>query len=144
MLRFLVFVICGCALAQVKRIPPPGIVISEADRADLTAALTKLKPRFDSSLDLQIRWKAVDWALRYNEFFKPEDVAKARQILDEAFGQAGLIVHGFQSEIDDSVQPYGLVIPPSYSPNAKGKWRLDVWLHGRATRPQSSPSSMTA
>ena len=29
------------------------------------------------------------------------------------------------------MQPYGLVVPPSYSPNAPHRWRLDTWFHGR-------------
>src|SRR2546430_8846132 len=30
-----------------------------------------------------------------------------------------------------SVQPYGLVIPSSFSPTAPHRWRLDAWFHGR-------------
>jgi dienelactone hydrolase len=29
------------------------------------------------------------------------------------------------------VQPYGLVVPPSYHPGTAHKFRLDFWLHGR-------------
>ena len=43
----------------------------------------------------------------------------------------GLVVRGYISKIDHSVQPYGLVIPPSYSPTAPHRWRLDAWFHGR-------------
>ena len=43
----------------------------------------------------------------------------------------GLVVRGYISKIDKSVQPYGLVVPPSYSPNAPHRWRLDTWFHGR-------------
>ena len=38
---------------------------------------------------------------------------------------------GFISKIDDSVQPYGLVIPTGFDPTASTLLRLDVWLHGR-------------
>ncbi len=41
------------------------------------------------------------------------------------------MVRGYISKIDHSVQPYGLVVPPSYSPNAPHRWRLDAWFHGR-------------
>ena len=44
----------------------------------------------------------------------------------------GLVVRGYISKIDQSVQPYGLVVPPSYSPNAPHRWRLDAWFHGRS------------
>jgi hypothetical protein len=29
------------------------------------------------------------------------------------------------------VQPYGLVVPPSFGPDQPHKWRLDAWFHGR-------------
>ena len=39
---------------------------------------------------------------------------------------------GYISKIDGSVQPYGLVVPNSYTTSGNGKFRLDVWLHGRS------------
>ena len=30
------------------------------------------------------------------------------------------------------MQPYGLVVPASYSPTAPHRWRLDTWFHGRS------------
>src|SRR5437762_842184 len=43
----------------------------------------------------------------------------------------GLIVRGYRSKIDGSVQPYGLVVPASYLPGAHPH-RLDIWFHGRS------------
>ena len=43
----------------------------------------------------------------------------------------GLVVRGYISKIDKSVQPYGLVIPPSFGPDRPHRWRLDAWFHGR-------------
>ena len=43
----------------------------------------------------------------------------------------GLIVRGYVSKIDGSVQPYGLVVPPSFQAGSAHAHRLDVWLHGR-------------
>src|SRR5437016_5927484 len=43
----------------------------------------------------------------------------------------GLVVRGYVSKIDVSVQPYGLVVPASYRPNTSDRFRLDVWCHGR-------------
>ena len=45
--------------------------------------------------------------------------------------QPGLIVRGYISWLDGSVQPYGLVIPQSFSTDPWRKRRLDIWLHGR-------------
>lgn len=116
---FVAALLCVAAFAQVKPLPPPGVAIPDADRAALTTRLEQLREKFAAQPDLVVRWKAVDWALRYNGFFKPEEVVKAKAILDEKFGEPGLFVHGYQSDIDDSVQPYGIVLPPSYSRNAK-------------------------
>ena len=43
----------------------------------------------------------------------------------------GLVVRGYVSKIDGSVQPYGLVVPASYRPDTPHRFRLDVWCHGR-------------
>ena len=95
--------------------------------------------------DVLIYQEAVRYALQYNEFFKPAEIAAAKTLLAQgedraaqlALGQApwttatGLVVRGYVSKIDRSVQPYGLVVPPSYSPVAPHRWRLDAWFHGR-------------
>src|SRR6266498_3601041 len=44
---------------------------------------------------------------------------------------SGLIVRGYRSKIDGSVQPYGLVIPASYQSPSAQRFRLDFWFHGR-------------
>ena len=44
----------------------------------------------------------------------------------------GLIVRGYVSRIDGSVQPYGLVVPDSFAPDRPHKWRVDAWFHGRS------------
>jgi pimeloyl-ACP methyl ester carboxylesterase len=43
----------------------------------------------------------------------------------------GLVVRGYVSRLDGSVQPYGLVVPESYVPTGSAKFRLDFWFHGR-------------
>ena len=144
---------------NVRRIPPPGIEIPATDRAGLEAGIAELgreieslretlkaKPALLELLpDIQIYHQAVRVALENREFFKPEEVAIAKAHLKQGMdrarhlrdGQAtwttqtGLVVRGYISEIDGSVQPYGLVVPPTYQPNAPFKFRLDVWFHGR-------------
>ena len=103
------------------------------------------------SPDVLVLIRAVDLALTQNLFFKKSETKVATKLLDEAErrlsaaadGKRGidllaagpkrvetkLIVGGFVSAIDDSVQPYGLVLPESFKPNKE--YRLDVWLHGR-------------
>ena len=144
---------------KVRRVPPPGFKISEADRAELTDGATKLakdiealrgelksKPALLELLpDVEVYHKAVDWALRYDEFFKSNETQTARVLLKNGLdriaflrdGQApwtmstGLVVRGYVSRIDGSVQPYGLVVPASYRPNTPHQHRLDFWFHGR-------------
>jgi len=143
----------------VKPVPPPGIAISEANRAELEKGAADLgreieslrtelrgKPALlDLLPDAQIYHKAVDWALRYNEFYRTNEIQAARQALKEGMarvralreGQApwasatGLVVRAYVSKIDGSLQPYGLVVPPSYRPDTAHKFRLDFWFHGR-------------
>lgn len=135
--------------AQIKLIPPPGVEVSEADRTQLEAGLTRLSASIDQLKglklipDIQIFRDAVKFALENGEFFKPEEVARAKELLREGQKRAdelqqgrapwttatGLVVRGYMSKIDKSVQPYGLVIPGSFSPDRK--WRLDAWFHGR-------------
>jgi hypothetical protein len=42
-----------------------------------------------------------------------------------------LVVRGFVSRIDGSVQPYGLVVPAAYQAGGAHRHRLDFWFHGR-------------
>ena len=87
-------------------------------------------------------------ALRYDEFYDTKEFAVARKMLEQgrerarqlAAGEAkwttqtGLVVRGYRSKIDGSVQPYGLVVPASWSPNSPHKFRMDLWWHGRGEK----------
>ena len=143
----------------VRQIPPPGIEVPAADRAELEAGIASLgkeiqelrealkkKPALLELLpDVQIFHNAARYALQYNEFYKPEEISTAKKYLKQGSERAqalrdgkapwatqtGLVVRGYVSEIDGSVQPYGLVVPESYQPNSSHQFRLDVWFHGR-------------
>jgi dienelactone hydrolase len=43
----------------------------------------------------------------------------------------GLVVRGYRSKIDGSVQPFGLVVPDGYNGTGGKQYRLDIWCHGR-------------
>src|SRR5580704_4460490 len=135
MRRFLTAFLLAAAAhaADVKPVPPPGIPIPAADRADLDAGLDRLgqslRKIHDNPLapDVQIFHNAVRYGLQYDEFFKPGDIAHAKDLLRQGQERAdalirgsapwttatGLVVRGYVSKIDRSVQPYGLVVPPS-------------------------------
>ncbi len=136
---------------QVHMVPPPGVPVPAADRATLEAGLAKLSARIEKlrwnplATDVAIYEKAVRFALQYNEFFTADDIERGKTLIVEGLARAdsldrgeapwtaetGLVARGYVSKIDHSVQPYGLVIPPSYSANAPHRWRLDAWFHGR-------------
>jgi hypothetical protein len=107
-----------------------------------------VKPALDLLPDVQVYYNAVRYALEYDEFYDPKEVDVARKHLEAGSrraralqaGQApwttqtGLVVRGYVSKIDGSVQPYGLVVPASYGPNVPHRFRLDVWCHGRGEK----------
>ena len=120
-------------------------------RDDLQAALDRLGKSIESLKgnpllpDVLVFHKAVRFALEGNEFFNANEFEKARNLLKEGQARAdalargdapwarqtGLVVRGYISKIDGSVQPYGLVIPPTWFPTSAHRFRLDAWFHGR-------------
>ncbi|MEO5952018.1 MAG: prolyl oligopeptidase family serine peptidase, partial [Chloroflexia bacterium] len=140
-------------LAQApKPLPPPGVEIPAEVRTTIEAKLKELNQHLEPIAkhpllpDVLIFREAVRYALTYNEFFKADEGAKAIRLLEEgllrarqlANGQApwttatGLVVRGYVSRIDGSVQPYGLVIPAGWHATDPAPWRLDAWLAGRS------------
>ena len=145
------------SLETVRRIPKPGVEVPEADRTELKQRLESLaakinqlrgqKTTMTESLlpDVLIFHRAVDQALRYDEFFDAKEIPIAKTLLDQGHeradqlqgGQApwttkpGVVVRGYISKLDQTVQPYGVVIPASYQFDGKEKHRLDFWFHGR-------------
>ena len=141
----------------VRRIPREGIGVSpERESAlrdrlkqlqDEMAPLRKSRDGFVLDLlpDVMIFERAVRCALDYNEFFSTKDLDKAERLLEEGISraaalengeapwtrQSGLVVRGFISRIDNTVQPYGVVVPESYPFDRSRPSRCDLWFHGR-------------
>jgi pimeloyl-ACP methyl ester carboxylesterase len=140
-----------------KRLPPAGIAIPAEARAELTAGAAALHREIEALAgnvhlhallpDVEVLHKAVDWALRYDEFFDAKQIAVARRMLKLGHERAthlragrapwldatGLVVRGYRSGLDGSVQPYGLVVPTSL-PSATDATPLLVWLLGRGEK----------
>lgn len=142
---------------NVRRIPKAGIKVPAEKREQfefelraLAEAISDLQKKTDARTrellpDVQIYHKAVHDALKYDEFFDPAEITTAIELLIEgrtraeqlARGEApwttatGLVPRGYVSRIDGSVQPYGLVVPANYTATGSGKFRLDLWFHGR-------------
>ncbi|SIN85467.1 Prolyl oligopeptidase family protein [Singulisphaera sp. GP187] len=141
----------------VRRIPKLGIEVPPADREALETGLTELQAVIDKLKegrdawvlelipDVQIYQRAVHDALKYHEFFDAKEIGKAKALLKEGqkraeqlsqkqapwSDQTGLVVRGYVSKIDGSVQPYGLVVPESKRGGVRPEHRLDVWFNGR-------------
>ena len=146
-------------VATTPRVPAVGIELPDDARTQLRAHTDALGQAIDALArqhadtppllrhlpDVQVYHKAVDWALNHRIFFKPSELKTAEELLVAGSERAvqlasgktpwtratGLVVRGYVSRLDDSVQPYGLVIPQSVSTDPWRKRRLDVWLHGR-------------
>jgi dienelactone hydrolase len=142
---------------KVRRVPRLGVEVPAEQQKQLESGLAKLaraiadlrKSKNEQTLtllpDVEIFYRAVHDALKYQEFFADREIGGAFELLvtgqtraeQLAAGEApwttakGLVVRGFVSKLDGSVQPYGLVIPKTYNPNSAAPCRLDVWFHGR-------------
>ncbi|OWK46580.1 prolyl oligopeptidase family serine peptidase [Fimbriiglobus ruber] len=115
-------------------------LIELLDRARKEKPLTP--ERADLIADVDVYRKGVVWALKYEPKLEPADVALVKKSLARGIERAdalvagnptwaarkGKLVHGYVSAVDNSVQPFGLIVPAGYDP-AKSS-RLDVVLHG--------------
>jgi pimeloyl-ACP methyl ester carboxylesterase len=149
---------------SVRPVPPVGVELSDADRSELEnglkqldASLAELRAKKDARTatllpDVEIFARAIRHGVQYRELFSQRDVDSAKKVLAEGKARAtallagdapwltqkGLVVRGFRSKIDQTVQPYGLVIPETYSFEGKSRYRLDLWFHGRGERTSES------
>ncbi|HEY1174109.1 MAG TPA: prolyl oligopeptidase family serine peptidase [Verrucomicrobiae bacterium] len=142
---------------NVRRVPPIGIQVPDKDRQEIQQGLDTLAKEIDGTKqalakkpellallpDVQIYHKAVRYALTYQEVHKTNEIALAKQLLQQGTNRAkqlregkptwtnatGLVVRSFESRIDGSVQPYGLVVPEAAKTGLP--LRLDIWFHGR-------------
>lgn len=116
-------------------------------------------PRANAGLvaDAEIFVRGAQWALRYETDGKPTDTKLIQTALHRIFDRLkllhaedepvaenqprplsrkrGRLVRGYVSAVDNSVQPYGLIVPAGY--DAAKPIRLDVVLHG-STKPQGA------
>ena len=150
---------CFAANSEPRRVLPSGITVSTSDREELEQGAESLARRIQSLRtdledapdllkllpDVIIFHKAVHWPLEYDEFLRANDIQAAKTLLRLGLERAellkngsapwttstGLVVRGYVSRVDGSVQPYGLVVPESFVPKSPRRHRLDVWLHGR-------------
>ena len=125
-------------------------VATTATQNELGSACTALRRRMSALAghellpDVGVLVKAVEFAVRFGEWYTDDDENAARRLLhtaeqrlstlengreSELQAATGLLVRGYTSPIDGSDQPYGLEIPTDRPPPLAG-WPLYVWLHG--------------
>ncbi len=145
---------------KVRKIPALGVEVPETQKQQLQQGLAKLQTSLDQlkkskdarikSLipDVEIYHRAVRCALEYQEFFHEREIGVGLNLLQQGqeraeqllkgeapwTRQTGLVVRGYVSKIDQTVQPYGLVIPDNYTFSGKSDYRCDLWFHGRGER----------
>src|SRR5882762_9084827 len=90
-----VFLIVSFAqAAEIKLVPPPGVVVPSADRAALEAGLARLGRSIEKirnnplAPDVIIFHNAVRYALQHDEFFKPEEITRAQELLHQGQDRA--------------------------------------------------------
>ncbi len=142
-------------LPAAGQAPPAEVAAALRQRIDaLRQAYQQQTLSASETADVEVLLRAVDLALQQKLFYSSKDIATATELLDRAqsrleqllAGERGIgllqlagevldqpqaVAGGFVSNIDDSVQPYGLVIPAGWSRDDNTPRRLDVWLHGR-------------
>ena len=139
---------------KVRPIPPAGNDLPPGVEKDIRAGLVELQgllkglEKHELFPDVAVYEKAVRWALDYKEVYdgkKDQPGATVKAVLRDGLERAGLlrggrhpwttttglVVRGYRSRIDGSVQPYGLVVPLNYEFGGSLRHRLDIWWHGR-------------
>ncbi len=146
-------------VSSVRPVPPPGIAIDNAMRTSLQrdldslqSQLAELRKSKSANIqrflpDVEIFSRAVEMALQEDGFFEPKDADRAKQVLQEGTKRASelknektpwtgleggsrMVVRGFRSKLDGTVQPYGIVRPSLVN----ALQRADVWCRGRSEK----------
>ncbi|GAB5406880.1 MAG: prolyl oligopeptidase family serine peptidase [Aureliella sp.] len=157
--------------SQVRQVPPRGIELPADVRGELlqrAEAIDAAASSVDEADPIVLAWvrvipRAIRMSVETEMFYKQQDINAARMLLTEGERRAAalsagkslqellsprdtpngpqLAVGGFTSKIDQSIQPFGLVLPKGAaveSAAAGGGLRLDVWLHGRGEKVSES------
>jgi hypothetical protein len=109
-------------------------------------ALKAKKIPDDVFVEVAIYLKAAENIVRFEEWLHANSVKWVLQTLDQGLERAKQaeggkatwrnapgkwVVRAYRSGIDDSIQPYAVLLPPDYGKDPKKRWRLDIVLHGR-------------
>ena len=142
MRSFLCVIAAATALAAQSYAPSKEEKHAIEAKAGVLGALLKKLDRSPLYADAAIYGKAAEFILKHPEEFATAAYVKdTLAVLDKGIARsrelaAGSpswinskrrLVRAYISSVDGSVQPYGLIIPDSYSGQPI---RLDIWMHG--------------
>ena len=128
----------------VRRLPPPGTHIPGQEILDAQAKRSAALPKAHE--DHKRYPDAARLAHRHGEFYGDRASSYVDEALDRAeerlsalaknetpwLEKRGLITCGFGSNVDGSIQPYGLEVPEDL--DLAKEVPLYVWLHGRGDK----------
>ncbi len=134
--------------AQAQPPAPEDAKAIETALAELRVAIDNLRrdPGAENHLpDVQVYAKAAEWIVRHNEFFKPEYAGHTLAALKTGLARAaeltkgtaewdrapGRKILGYQSAVDESIQPYAISLPAQFGKEPERRWPLHLVLHGR-------------
>lgn len=133
---------------RVRPVPPPGVEVPAADRAELEAATAELgkvidtldtslqgKPGADLIADVRIFHNAVRYALAHNEIFDLKEIPAAREILRLGRERADQLLEGKAPWLEQILNPERYVVLNSgftfreydYLNNARQAPKLPDW-----------------
>lgn len=145
--------VLNLALGQFEA--PPKNAPNETELATIQGKLALLNEQIDRlqtqniashvMADVAICAKAAEWITRHQEYFDPSSAKWTIEALDNGLerakevtsdkqswvGRPGSSVLAYRSEVDESIQPYAVILPRDYSPEEDRIWPLHVELHGR-------------
>ncbi|AWM36424.1 hypothetical protein GobsT_57740 [Gemmata obscuriglobus] len=110
------------------------------------AALKEKKLTDDVLVEVEIYLKAAENIVRFEEWLAKDSIKWTFATLEQGLSRAKQaeggkavwrdapgkwVVRAYRSRVDDSIQPYAVLLPHDYGKDPKKQWRLDVVLHGR-------------
>ncbi|MDZ4847758.1 MAG: prolyl oligopeptidase family serine peptidase [Pirellulaceae bacterium] len=119
---------------------------------DADSATRQASKVFDAWNDVRVITRAVRLTIEGEQFNKEPEIDQARKLLQSArnrvleltspaaqiagfvpswLKESGRMIAGYRSRLDDSIQPFGIIVPENVVADPKKLRRLDIWLHGR-------------
>ncbi|MDY3551817.1 hypothetical protein R5W24_000897 [Gemmata sp. JC717] len=116
---------------------------------ELRKAIAALKQKAvadDMLVEVEIYLKAAENIVRFEEWLAKDSIKWTFATLEQGLSRAKQAeggkamwrdapgkwaVRAYRSRVDDSIQPYAVLLPHDYGKDPKKQWRLDIVLHGR-------------